>query len=111
MHSFIRPLMLALFCTLCLGLTACPFPPKIYRMDVRQGNYLTPEMVSALKVGMTKEAVQHMLGTPALTHFFEQERWDYYYYLKPGNGEPVVEKRMSVFFKDNRVQRFAEAMC
>jgi outer membrane protein assembly factor BamE len=99
----IRFTQLTLFSLACLSLTACPFPPRIYRMDVRQGNFITLEMINSLKIGMSKEKVQETLGTPALTRFFEQERWDYYYYLKPGNGKPIVEKRVSIFFKGNKI--------
>lgn len=109
MYPVIHITMLTLFILACLGLTACPFPPKIYRMDVRQGNYITSEMISKLKIGMSKEAVYEILGTPALTHFFEQERWDYYYYLKPGNGSSIIEKRLSIFFKGDKVTRLEEA--
>lgn len=108
MHSLTRLFMLSLFAIACLGLTACPFPPRIYRMDVRQGNYITTEMTNKLKVGMTKEAVRELMGTPALTRFFEQERWDYYYSLKPGNGEPVQKKAIVLFFKGNHVVRIEE---
>jgi outer membrane protein assembly factor BamE len=100
--------MLSLFTLACLGLTACPFPPRIYRMDVRQGNYITAEMTNKLKVGMSKESVRELMGTPALTRFFEQERWDYYYSLKPGNGEPVQKKAIILFFKGNHVVRIKE---
>ncbi len=103
-----RVLILTSLSVAWLSLTACTFPPRIYRMDVRQGNYITPEMIKSLKIGLSKEAVREHLGTPALTHFFEQERWDYYYYLKPGNGDPIVEKRLSIIFKNNKVQRFLE---
>lgn len=103
MYSLTRLSMLSLLTIACLGLTACPFPPRIYRMDVRQGNYITTEMTNKLKVGMSKEAVKELMGTPALTRFFEQERWDYYYSLKPGNGEPVQKKAIVLFFKGNHV--------
>lgn len=105
MCSLIRVSMLALLTLACLGLTACPFPPRIYRMDVRQGNFLCSETTQKLKLGMTKEMVIETLGTPALTRFFEQERWDYYYYLKPGNGDPIQEKQLTLFFKGDRLER------
>ena len=108
MHPQIRTIMVALFCLVCLGMTACSFPPRIYRIDVRQGNFITPEMIAKLKVGMNKTEVQELMGTPALTHFFEKNRWDYYYYLKPGNGAPISEKRISVFFKGDQVVRLFE---
>jgi len=74
-------------------------------MDVRQGNYITTEMTNKLKVGMTKESVRELMGTPALTRFFQQERWDYYYSLKPGNGEPIQTKAITLFFKSNQLIR------
>lgn len=109
MYFWIHTSRLVLLSLACLGLTACPFPPRVYRMDVRQGNYLTPEMIKKIKIGTTKKTVQEILGTPALSHFFQQERWDYYYYLKPGNGAPIIEKRVSIFFKGDRVVRLEAA--
>lgn len=108
MNSLIRVLIVSLFTLACLGLSACLFPPRIYKMDVRQGNYITTEMTNKLKVGMTKEAVRELMGTPALTRFFEQERWDYYYSLKSGNGEPTQTKVVTLYFKGNHVARIAK---
>lgn len=96
--------MLAAFTIVCLALSGCSkFPPRFYRMDVQQGSDVTSEMVRKLKKGMTKEQVQETLGTPTLTHFFDADRWDYYYSLVPGSGAKKIEKHFSVFFKNNRV--------
>ena len=35
-----------------------------YRMTIQQGNYISQEMVAQLKVGMTREQVRFVLGTP-----------------------------------------------
>src|SRR5688572_8398880 len=35
-----------------------------YRMEIQQGNYVTQEMASQLKSGMSKEQVRITLGTP-----------------------------------------------
>jgi outer membrane protein assembly factor BamE len=86
----------------CLGLISCSgFPPKIYRMDVQQGNAITPDMIHSLKKGMSKAQVQEIMGTPALTHSFNANRWDYYYYFKPGNGDTTIEKHFSAFFQND----------
>jgi outer membrane protein assembly factor BamE len=88
----------------CLGLISCSgFPPRIYRMDVQQGNAITADMVSSLKKGMSKAAVQDIMGTPALTHSLNANRWDYYYFLKPGDGSKIIEKHFSVFFKGDHL--------
>lgn len=88
----------------CLGLISCSgFPPKIYRMDVQQGNAITPDMVNSLKKGMNKTQVQEIMGTPALTHALNANRWDYYYYFKPGNGGKIIEKHFSALFQNDRL--------
>src|SRR5512144_2223067 len=76
-----------------------------YRPDVHQGNIITQEMVDQLRQGMTREQVRFMLGTPLLTDEFHKDRWDYPYYLNPRTG-PVQSRRLTVFFKDNRLERF-----
>jgi outer membrane protein assembly factor BamE len=83
-------------------------PPILqpYRPDVQQGNVVTKEMVDQLAAGMTRDQVRFLLGTPALVSVFHQDRWDYVYLLKRGKGSEVQSRRMTVFFKDNRVERF-----
>ncbi|MEW5879069.1 MAG: outer membrane protein assembly factor BamE [Pseudomonadota bacterium] len=78
---------------------------KPYRPDVQQGNVVTKEMVDQLRPGMSREQVRFLLGTPLLTSVFHQDRWDYVYRLARGSGE-VQERKLVVFFKDNRLERF-----
>jgi outer membrane protein assembly factor BamE len=77
-----------------------------YRPDVQQGNVVTREMVDQLAPGMTREQVRFLMGTPALVSVFHQDRWDYVYLLKRGRGSEVQLRRLTVFFKDGRVERF-----
>ena len=76
-----------------------------YRPDVHQGNIITQEMVDQLRQGMSREQVRFMLGTPLLSSEFHKDRWDYPYYLNPLKG-PVQSRRLTLFFKDNKVERF-----
>lgn len=76
-----------------------------YRPDVHQGNIVTKEMVDQLRQGMTREQVRFMLGTPLLVSEFHKDRWDYPYYLNPRTG-PVQIRRLTVYFKDNKLDRF-----
>lgn len=76
-----------------------------YRPDVQQGNFVSQEMVSQLKEGMTPDQVRFALGTPLLTDIFHADRWDYVFRLKKGNGD-VTTSRVTVFFKDNRLASF-----
>ena len=77
-----------------------------YRPDVQQGNVVTKEMVDQLAPGMSRDQVRFLLGTPALVSVFHQDRWDYVYLLKRGKGSELQSRRLTVFFKDNRVAHF-----
>lgn len=91
---------------LALLLGACTTPDFMapYRIDIQQGNYVTQEMVSQLKPGMSKEQVRFILGTPLLTDIFHGERWDYVYWLDR-RGHPRERRRLAVFFQDGKLAR------
>jgi outer membrane protein assembly factor BamE len=106
-HSNLRvlenlPLLLGLALTAgCSNLSLSP-----YRIDVRQGNLVTQEMVSQLQPGMTRDQVRFLLGTPLLADPFHAERWDYVYRFKPGYGDAQL-RRLTVFFQDGKLARVA----
>jgi outer membrane protein assembly factor BamE len=91
-------------------LTACSGTPEVssylspYRIDVRQGNYVTQDMVARLKPGMSKEQVRFVLGTPLVSDIFHTDRWDYVYRFQPGRGESQ-SRRLVVFFEDSKLVR------
>jgi len=91
-------------------LAACSSVPDItsrltpYRIDVRQGNFVTSEMAAQLKPGQTKDQVRFILGTPLLADPFHADRWDYVYSFKPGHGE-VQQRRLAVFFAEGKLAR------
>ena len=76
-----------------------------YRPDIQQGNFVSAEMLSQLKVGQTREQVRFLLGTPMLMDMFHADRWDFPFYLARGNGE-LTTSRVTVFFKGDVVERF-----
>ena len=75
-----------------------------YKMEIQQGNYVTQEMVSALKSGMSKDQVRNALGTPLLADAFHSERWDYIYYREDQAGN-VDKRRLVVYFVDGKLAR------
>lgn len=102
--SFVLPALLAACSNLSVPAADGIVTP--YRIDVRQGNYVTQEMVAQLKPGMTREQVRFILGTPLVTDIFHADRWDYVYSFKPGRGERQL-RRFAVFFEDDRLVRVA----
>jgi outer membrane protein assembly factor BamE len=73
-----------------------------YTIDIQQGNYVSQEMVSQLKLGMSKEQVRFVLGTPLLTDIFHADRWDYVYYHKPPGGK-TQRQALALFFRDGKL--------
>jgi outer membrane protein assembly factor BamE len=78
---------------------------KPYRIDVIQGNVITSEQVQALKSGMDRQAVRDLLGTPLMLNVFHANRWDYVFTLRR-QGEEPQSRRVTVFFKDELLERF-----
>ena len=81
---------------------------KPFRIDIQQGNFLSPDMVAQLKTGMTREQVRFVLGTPLVTDIFHGDRWDYVFYRELGNGSKE-RRSLSVFFADNKMTHFTSA--
>ena len=75
-----------------------------YRPDIQQGNFISREMVSQLKEGMTRDQVRFVLGTPLLTDVFHNERWDYPFRMAKGNGE-MTTSRLTLTFVDDKLAR------
>jgi len=94
------------------ALAGCSSAPEItsfltpYRIDVRQGNFVSQEMVAQLKPGQSKDQVRFILGTPLVVDPFHAERWDYVYRFQPGRGE-VQQRRVAVYFADGKLTRVA----
>ena len=73
-----------------------------YRIDIRQGNTLEPGVVDSLRVGMTKQQVTFLLGTPLVQDPFHPNRWDYAYTFQPGGGK-MTRQHLSLFFEGDEL--------
>ena len=78
--------------------------PWVYRISVQQGNIIDQEEVDKLEIGMTKRQVQFVMGSPLLIDTFNQDRWDYYYSRRDGDGN-TAKKQFTVFFADDKYIR------
>lgn len=89
-------------------LCGCNFSHYIYRADVAQGNLVTEEMISQLKIGMTRPQVHFVLGEPLVRSDLHLNRWDYIYYYYPWHGE-VQNRHVTVFFdKNDRLEKIVK---
>lgn len=58
------------------GLAGCSFP-GVYKRPVEQGNVLLEERIERLEVGMSRDQVQFLLGSPITVNSFNPDRWVY----------------------------------
>jgi outer membrane protein assembly factor BamE len=77
----------------------------VYRMNIQQGNFLENRLVEQLKVGMTRSQVRYLLGTPMVPDAFDDDRWDYLYYMKQGRLRAPTQKLLTVYFEEDKVAR------
>ena len=77
-----------------------------YVPDIVQGNFISSEQYSKLKVGMTREQVRQIMGTPLLASYFHANRWDYVFEFKR-EGETVgKERRVTLIFEGDQLAKF-----
>ena len=86
---------------MALLLTACTqWLPDAHKLDITQGNVITPDQVNALNVGMPKAEIRRLLGEPVLQDPFNNQRWDYILRYSPSEGE-TRQSRLTLHFADD----------
>lgn len=75
-----------------------------YRADIGQGNFITQDQASRLQKGMRREQVRALLGTPLLVDPFRDNRWDYVFDIRRGDGGRDRRRYFVRFEKDQLVE-------
>ncbi|MBT8066116.1 MAG: outer membrane protein assembly factor BamE [Gammaproteobacteria bacterium] len=75
----------------------------VYRANIAQGNLIKQEDLDQAEIGMTRNQIRFLLGTPMIDDPFHRDRWDYIYYLKLGRNDATYKRWVSVFFTDDKV--------
>lgn len=75
-----------------------------YKLDIRQGNYVTKAMREQLKPGMSKVQVKFLLGTPLIRDVFHANRWDYVYRFEH-DGKVTEMQRLTLYFENDNLAR------
>lgn len=73
-----------------------------YRPDIGQGNFISQDMVDQLRPSMSRDAVRAILGTPLLVDPFRNDRWDYVFDIRRGDGQRD-RRRFFVRFQEDRL--------
>lgn len=96
---FRKHILLAIMTSITL--TGCSLADRlVYRPDINQGNYVSPEAIELLQVGQTKDQVVFIMGSPMLTSAFGGNVWYYVFRQQPQHGK-VSQINYAIYF-DNR---------
>ncbi len=96
-----RKILITAFVLFSLSLAqGCSF----YKIDIRQGNTLDEEVINSLRVGMSKQQVVFLMGTPLVQDPFHPNRWDYVYTFKPGGGK-MTSQHVCLYFEGDQLSR------
>ena len=96
-------------CTTKVDETQRTMMNKVFRPyvpDIIQGNFISSEQYAKLEVGMSREQVRQILGTPLLASYFHANRWDYVFEFKRLGEKISKERRVTVFFDGDKVTKF-----
>ena len=78
----------------------------VYRQPIYQGNLIDEAAAQQLQVGMNKQQVAAMLGTPSIEDPFHHDRWDYTSTLRRGRTNETEVKNFVVYFENDAVTRW-----
>ena len=95
-------LLRTIIITTALSLSACS--SWVYRIDIPQGNYLEQKSIDKIQMGMTKEQVKFILGSPVVVDAFNNDTWNYIYRFKSGISKKMdVQKSFTIKFENDKL--------
>lgn len=79
------------------------FDSLVYKIDIPQGNFIEQSQVEKLRVAMTREQVEFILGRPVLRDSFAGNTWYYVYQFKNGRTNEITRKELIIKFEQDKV--------
>jgi len=91
------------------SITACAeWLPDAHRLDLQEGNTIKLAQLESLEIGMTKDDVRKIMGSPMLSDPFHEQRWDYIYRYIPDKGF-VRKSLLTLYFEDDKLSRIDDS--
>jgi outer membrane protein assembly factor BamE len=78
---------------------------KPYRPDMVQGNFISKEQLERLRLGMDREEVKVVLGTPLIASVMHPNRWDYVFAFKRGDTQLVEQRQVTLIFEKDLLKK------
>lgn len=76
----------------------------VYKQNIQQGNALEQEDLEQLQLGMTRNQVLFVMGTPAVRDPFHQDRWDYVHTFSRRGSTPL-KRKVTLYFEGDSLVR------
>jgi len=73
---------------------------EVYKPTIMQGSVLEMTDVDLLQIGMTKEIVMNLIGSPSIIDPFHQYQWDYINHSSI-EGKTKIQYRLRLIFDGN----------
>jgi outer membrane protein assembly factor BamE len=73
---------------------------EVYKPTIMQGSVLEMSDVDLLQIGMTKEMVMNLIGSPSIIDPFHQYQWDYINHSSI-EGKTKIQYRLRLIFDGN----------
>jgi outer membrane protein assembly factor BamE len=78
----------------------------LYKQPIYQGSLIEKTAADQLKVGMTRQQVQALLGTPSVADPFHHDRWDYVATERTGRMGHTQVKDLTLWFDGDSLAKW-----
>ncbi len=94
--------------SICMLLVLSAAGGCVYQANLSQGNVIKQEDLDQVEVGMTRNQVRFLLGTPMIEDPFHEDRWEYVYFVKIGRDDAIFKRWISILFNGDRVSEIID---
>lgn len=78
----------------------------LYKQPIYQGNLIEQSAIEQLQVGMDKQQVLTLLGSPSIADPFHHQRWDYTATERTDRRGRTEVKNMTLWFENDQLARW-----
>ena len=78
----------------------------LYKQPIYQGNLIEKTAADQLQVGMNKQQVELLLGTPSIADPFHHERWDYTASERTNRTGHTAVKNLTLWFNGDSLTKW-----
>ncbi len=78
----------------------------LYKQPIYQGNLIEKSAIDQLQVGMDKQQVMTLLGSPSIADPFHHQRWDYTSTQRTNRRGHTEVKNMTLWFENDKLSKW-----